>query len=466
MSDQDDIQRLYRRLARLDDALALQRMKALGYWPVDQGLPPDPEDETRERREISAELARIGEGKLASGELEQALRAERVRRWEESKRRRALRRAERDAERRAAREAWDARRAASVVHAGVGVSEQLRQVHSDGTALAARGLPILHDGPGLAQAMGIELGQLRWLSYHRRGATLVHYHRYGIPKKTGGIRAISAPKPKLARCQRWILEHVLAALPVTAQAHGFVPQRSCVSNARQHIGRAVLLNLDLKDFFPSFGYARVRGLFRSLGYSGQVASLLALLCTEPPRIAAAIADDPRQRVFHVALGERVLPQGACTSPAITNLICRGLDARLQGLAQRHGFTYTRYADDLSFSGDDRGALGRLLAGIRHVLRAEGLVEHPDKTHIMGQGRRQEVTGLVVNRGLGLRREDKRRLRAILHNCAQHGLQSQNRDGHPNFANYLRGWVAYALMVEPALRPQLMPALRLALAKAG
>src|SRR5439155_13747971 len=97
-----------------------------------------------------------------------------------------------------------------------------------------------------------------------------------------------------------------------------------------------------------------------------------------------------------ALGDRVLPQGACTSPAITNALCRRLDRRLRGLAARHGFAYTRYADDLTFSGDRPAAVGRLLKSVRTILEAEGLREHPRKTRVMRRGSRQGVTGVVVN----------------------------------------------------------------------
>ncbi len=464
MSEEDEIARLYKRLARLDDAVVLQRMQAHGYWPAQTGFPPDPSDEANERREIEAELARIGKSAVTQ-DVEPALKAERIRRWDESKKRRSIKKAERDAQRRAQLQAWAQIKAATIVHAGIGVSAQLGDTHSDVDKLTAQGLPILHSAADLAAALGISMSRLRWLSFHRRGATLVHYHRYGIAKKSGGIRAISAPKPVLDQCQRWILAHILTPLPVTQYAHGFVSARSCVSNAAQHIGRKVLINMDLKDFFPSIHFSRVRGLYRAFGYSGAVASLLALLCTEPPRIAASIAGDPRQRVFHVALGDRCLPQGACCSPAITNLICKGFDQRLAGLARKQGYTFTRYADDLSFSGDNRDAVGALLGAVRRVVANEGFAEHPDKTQIMGQARRQEVTGLVVNHAVGLKREDKRRLRAMLHNAAKFGLESQNRENHPNFAHYLQGWVAYAVMVDPSSAAVWKSALRRALKNA-
>jgi retron-type reverse transcriptase len=178
--------------------------------------------------------------------------------------------------------------------------------------------------------------------------------------------------------------------------------------------------------------------------SEQIATVLALLLTEPPRVEAEVDG----KVYHVALGQRVLPQGACTSPAVTNLLCRKMDRRLTGLGKRHGFTYTRYADDLTFSGDNGNAVGRLLRSVRSILTAEGFTEHPRKTKVMRRARRQEVTGLTVNDRPKASRQELRELRAVLHNAAVHGLEPQNRAGRPDFAAYLRGRVEFVCMVDP------------------
>src|SRR5262249_43341246 len=282
--------------------------------------------------------------------------------------------------------------AANLVNAGAGVSGGLQRTTSDAELLKRRGLPVLHTGREVAAAMGITLPSLRWLTYHRKSATLVHYHRYSIAKKTGGVRYISAPKPALAKAQRWVLEHVLARQEVEAPAHGFVPGRSIVTNAAPHAGRKIVINLDLKEFFPSITFRRVKGLFEKIGYSEHVATVFALLATEPPRLATELDG----KVYHVALGQRVLPQGACTSPAITNALCRRLDRRLSGLTKKHGFAYTRYADDLTFSGENAKAVGKLLRSVRGIVQAEGFTEHPRKTRVMRRANRQEVTGVTVN----------------------------------------------------------------------
>lgn len=457
---------LQKRLERLDEALVLQRMRALGFWPKHLEPPPDPPEQARERAGIDAELLALTQSGLSGSKLDEALRAEQKRRWDASIKRRAERKLELAAQRAQRVSAWQAHKASHLLHAGVGVSTGLNARQSDLEKLARYGLPALHTPEQLAAAMGISISRLRWLSFHRRGASLVHYHRFSVPKKTGGVRHISAPKPALAAAQQWIHDQILRLLPTTEAAHGFVQGRSTLSNAQPHIAQALLCNLDLRDFFPSIRFARVRGIFHSLGYSSAVASVLALLCTEAPRLSGSISGDPQQRVFHLAMGERVLPQGACTSPALSNLICRRLDHRLSGLAQAFGYRYSRYADDLSFScgAEGKADFGRFIASVRHILQAEGLQEHPEKTHVHGQGARMEVTGIVVNQQAGLKREDKRRLRAMLHQAAVHGLDAANREQHPNFANYLRGWVAYLCMVEPEQAVRWKQALRKALGR--
>lgn len=449
----------YQLIVSTRDPELLEQMRLLGFWPPDQGLPADPQAELAERQAIEKELAQLRKSAYVVPNPMRELARERKRRWEESKRRRAQRKKEK-AEQLAKRSAeWRAHCQANVVHLGLGVSAGLENRTSNVAELNQRGLPVLHTSLDLANRMGIRLSALRWLTYHRRGATVVHYHRFDIAKKTGGVRCISAPKKALARAQRWVLDNILSKLVVEPCAHGFVAGRSIVSNASPHAGKPIVINLDLKDFFPSITFRRVKGLFVRLGYSEHVATTLALLCTEPPRQAAEVDG----KVYHVALGERMLPQGACTSPAITNALCRRLDRRLTALADKHRFTYTRYADDLSFSGDRSKAVGRLLRSVRSILEAEGFAEHPSKTRIMRQANRQEVTGVTVNQRPTISRREVRHLRAILHNAARHGLESQNRVAHPNFAAYLRGKVEFVCMVDPRRGPLLRRLLQAALA---
>jgi RNA-directed DNA polymerase len=460
MTSDDEKKLLYRRIAGANKFRVLERMRVLGFWPKATGLPAPPPDEAAELKQIEDELGTLRKKSLtAEGKpdaaIEKALKVERLRRWEESKKRRAEKKKLREAQAAERRAAWNDRKKTLVPFAGEGVSGGLGKVTGDDAKLAAAGLPIVHTGAELAQAMGIPIARLRWLTFHRSAAPLVHYHRYSVPKKTGGIRAISAPKPELARVQHWVQDQVLARIPTGEHAHGFVVGRSIVTNAQQHAGKQVVVNLDLKDFFPTVTFGRGKGLFESFGYSEEVATLLSLVCTEPPRVAVEIKAEART---FVAIGARAVPQGACTSPALTNLVCRALDRRLAALARKHGYTYTRYADDLTFSGDRPTVVGRLLRSVRSIIADEGFVEHPSKTKVMRRTRRQEVTGLTVNDRPQVARAERKRLRAILHNAKRTSLDAQNREAVPDFGAHLRGKIAFVHMVDARTADKLRTAL--------
>lgn len=339
------------------------------------------------------------------------------------------------------------RRATDIVFLGRGVSKGLADRRSNIEKLEANGLPVLSTPAELAKAMSLSISQLRWLAFHNESPTRIHYVLFEVKKKSGGMRRLASPHRKLANAQRWVLENVLERLPTHDAAHGFVKQRSTISNARPHIGSEYVVNLDLKDFFPTISFYRTAGLFRSFGYSPAVATILALLCTECPRETVRFGG----QVYYPALGVRALPQGACTSPAISNLIARGLDHRLQGIANRLEFRYTRYADDLTFSGsgDVEQRIGYLLARVRHIADDEGFTIHDGKTRVQRKHSRQTVTGLVVNDQVSVPRPLVRRIRAILHNAKRTGLAAQNVNNEPHFESWLRGMIAYVEMANPA-----------------
>jgi retron-type reverse transcriptase len=365
------------------------------------------------------------------------------------RRERAERKATKKAEAAARAEAHFAavaeRRANDIVYAGRGVSSGLADRRSHVEKLQAAGLPVLSAPADLAAALGLPVPRLRWLCFHAEAATRPHYVTFDVPKRSGGLRRLAAPQPHLAAAQRWVLDNVLAKVPTEAPAHGFVKGRSTVTNATPHLGAGLVVNLDLADFFPTVSFPRVRGLFQSLGYSPAIATLLALLCTESPR---TLVEHEGTKLW-VAVGPPALPQGACTSPAISNLVSRKLDRRLAGVARVLGWTYTRYADDMTFSaapGKSPGA-AVLLARVRHVITDEGFVLNAKKGRLQRRAGRQTVTGIVVNDRLALPRAEVRRLRALLHGARKTGLAAQNREGHPNFEAWLRGKLAYLAMVD-------------------
>lgn len=358
----------------------------------------------------------------------------------------------------ARRAAVAARKASDIIHLGRGVSARLNDRRANIEKLNALGLPVLATPADVARALGLEIGRLRWLCFHSLAMERPHYVTFSIQKRSGGLRTISAPMPALAKAQGWIHREILSRLPTEAPAHGFIKERSILTNAAPHQGQDVVVNVDLSDFFPTIGFRRVRGVFQGLGYSPAVATVLALLTTEAPRMPVEYAGQK----LAVAVGERALPQGASTSPAISNQVARRLDRRLAGYAAKLGWRYTRYADDLSFSAPaaHRQEIPRLLAKVRHVVEEEGFAINPKKGRVQRRGRRQEVTGVVVNDKLGVKREEIRRLRALLHQAKTTGLEAQNRHGHPAFRAHIEGKIAYVSMIDRAKGEKLRQALAL------
>ncbi|HSD86416.1 MAG TPA: reverse transcriptase domain-containing protein [Kofleriaceae bacterium] len=300
--------------------------------------------------------------------------------------------------------------------------------------IARNGLPAIASAAALRELLHIA-DEEAMMALMRPGAGAGSaYIEFEIAKAKGGAkRTIAAPRPELRRVQRAILDAILAKVPLHDACHGFVPGRSTVSNARPHLAAALVVKLDLKDFFPTVSYRRVLGLFTHLGYGYQVAAALAGLTTYRPKIGTAVG------------WPGVLPQGAPTSPALANIVCRRLDRRLDRLATKFGATYTRYADDLTFSFATRPeiAVGRFLWWVDGICHQEGFVERPDKRRVLRSKHQQRITGIVVNaKDPHVPRVDKRAFRALLHNCRTKGIASQARD-HEDFEAYLRGYAAYA-----------------------
>jgi RNA-directed DNA polymerase len=326
--------------------------------------------------------------------------------------------------------------------------------HKSGTrAQEKTGVPVLKTVEQLRKLLGIksskQLGFFLVASDYKDGP----YITYTIKKRGGGDRKICAPKKQLKWVQRQILKHILSKVPPHPSAHGFVNGRSTVSNAEPHVGSELIVKFDLKDFFPTMHYFRVMGLFASLGYpvgnclftsddeSNQIAPVLARLCCYTPT--------PKE------WGSANLPQGAPTSPAISNLVCRRLDARLQGLAEVNGGVYTRYADDLTFSFKTADLkLGRFRWWVDQVCQQEGFTINQEKFRVIRNSQRQVVTGIVVNEALRIPRELRRKYRAILHNCEKNGVDAEARD-NPRFRDYVRGFAAYLNMVQPQVGPALL-----------
>jgi RNA-directed DNA polymerase len=429
------------------DEYILEEMIRLGFWSSNQDLPNDPADEIRRRGELQRELdtlrsqnRRLNDEAALKKEALQQRMAESKRKQQETKERREKERQERAA-------AWAEKQSHTISYLGADVSQGLNFTESNLERLQTDKLPILNDGADIANAMGISLSQLRFLAFSRRVSTVSHYVRFQIPKKTGGVRAISAPLPRLKQAQQWILDNILEQIVLHPSAHGFRRGRSIVTNAQPHVGALVVINLDLENFFPSISYRRVKGVFCSLGYSEAVATILGLICTEPD--VTPIEMDGRN--YYIAQTERRLPQGAPSSPALTNLLCRRLDRRLQGLAQSRGFIYTRYADDLTFSTTNSEKLrdiGNILQGVGSIVAHEGLTVHPDKTRVLRQSQQQEVTGVVVNEKLNVDRTILKKFRAALYQIEKDGLAGKQWGKGDDVLMSIEGFANYVAMVNP------------------
>jgi retron-type reverse transcriptase len=445
-------QQLYDRIrASTKDEVILEEMTRLGFWKPNTLMPSPSEVLIRKESELRRELNQLLDEKRRYQNRERMLQEMRKQRMAAAKAKRAETKLRNEEKRKEKAALWAQQKEQQIVYLGEDVSQGLNKTISDTERLTAAGLPVYHDGVALAAAMGISLGKLRFLSFNRKVGHVTHYKRFYIPKKSGGKRLISAPMPQLKAAQHWILENILYKVPNSDAAHGFVPGRSIVTNAVHHVAQDIVINIDLRNFFPTIEYKRVKGMFCKLGYSEQVATILALLCTEPE--VDQVALDGKD--YYVANTNRHLPQGAPCSPAITNIICFRLDRRFEGLARRFNYTYTRYADDMTFSAKDTAAddAGKLIWGVKQVVKEEGFVIHPDKLKVMRKGDKREVTGVVVNDKLSLDRDTLRKFRALLHQISVSGLAGKQW-GKGNIVSSIEGYINYVLMVKPEAGKQL------------
>ncbi len=295
------------------------------------------------------------------------------------------------------------------------------------------------DLSALCQILAVDLGELMWFadlqSRERRAAPKLQHYRWRALPKRGGVRLVAAPKSRLKQIQRRLLRRLTAAIPLHDCAHGGVRSRSVASALTPHAGAAVLVHLDLESFFPTVTVGRVRGLLRAFDVAPAVGDAIAGLCTtampapvwrDVPRARDMVGIEAQRRLRDRLVVPH-LPQGAPTSPLLANAVAFGLDRRLAALADRFDATYTRYVDDLVFSGArplHRARTG-FLAAVEGIVRDEGFVLAAHKTSVRTNAGRLAALGAVVNDHPTLPRDERDRLRAIVHNCRVHGVPGQN-----------------------------------------
>ncbi|PYF82496.1 RNA-directed DNA polymerase [Marinomonas alcarazii] len=274
--------------------------------------------------------------------------------------------------------------------------------------------------PELAEILGVSAAFLTRTLYKPGVQSHVnsHYHQFDVAKKSGGVRTISAPSDELKDLQRKLSDLLLDCKSVIhldnkvecSLSHGFERERSIITNARIHRGKKNVLNLDLADFFGSFNFGRVRGYF----ISNRDFKL-------DPHIATVIAQ--------IACYENRLPQGSPCSPVIANLITNSLDIKLSKLAKRNGCSYTRYADDITFSTRKKIFPTAILKDAENVIlgskllgeiRRAGFSVNPKKTRLQFKDSRQEATGLVINKKVSVKSEYWRLTRAMANSLFKTG----------------------------------------------
>ncbi len=462
----------------------LLKMQEYGFWPQDLPTPYERQkNESKEEYNIRKELIKEYEkiaveiSKLYSEKDEinsklSSLRSQYNNTWDyekirkdiaqkimrESIERRAERKKQRELEKQRVTEAWKKKKAENIVFIGRGYSGLLSDKESDNEKLVSLGLPIIKDDKELADILDIEYKKLRFLAYHRDVVIVDHYHRYSIPKRSGGERNIAAPKTVLKGVQRKILELILEKIEVNDYAHGFLKGKSIVSGADMHIKQPeLLINIDLENFFPTITFERVRGMFKSFGYSGYISSLLAMLCTYCERMPIEIKGQTR----YVKTSERILPQGSPASPMITNIICRRMDFKIGELTSKYNFSYSRYADDMSFSFEgaiDKEQIKKFVFDVQCIVYDEGFRINKEKTRYLKKNNRQCVTGIVINNEqLGVPKIWLKRMRAAIYNAKRLKEKGQLSSHNINEISGMASWLTsvnqerYNKIIEEARR---------------
>ena len=315
---------------------------------------------------------------------------------------------------------------------------------------------------------------IKVLTYYSNPSIAVkRYTSFSIKKKSGKERQIHAPVKGLKAIQRslnLILQVVFMPHP---SATGFIPEKSIVDNASLHVGKHYVYNIDLKDFFPSIDQARIWKCLQLQPFcltkeSGRLAlaNIIAALCCTPMEVDRINAEGRWEKVIR-----NVLPQGAPTSPLMTNVVCQKLDYLLTAVARRFGLTYSRYADDITFSSkhnvfkNEKEGLfyneGKFQLELNKIITSQGFTINQDKTRLQKQGYRQEVTGLVVNDKTNVKSRYVKTLRSWLYLWETYGYEKAQtyfindyfkdkghvKNGVPNMINVISGKLDYLKMVK-------------------
>lgn len=302
-------------------------------------------------------------------------------------------------------------------------NDEIETLLSYAACLFKKRIPIIYDQEHFSHLVGYKYDYLLKIS----NAPQKFYRHFEIPKKNGGSRSISEPLPSLKEIQHWILTEILNKCPVSGYAKAYIRNRSIRKNAEFHVKRKIVLTIDIQNFFPSLQYTFVHKFFANLGYSLPVTTLLSNIC--------CLNDG--------------LPQGAPTSPALSNLLMVTTDKRIGGFIKKNDIYYTRYADDMAFSGDFEP--GTIIKFVNMVLQDMGLNIHDGKVRVRKPSQRQQVTGVVVNEKIQAPKALRKRLRQAIYYIEKFGLVShleKTKNTRANHIYHLLGIANFILFLNP------------------
>jgi len=348
----------------------------------------------------------------------------------------------------------------------------IEEITSYITNLQANNLPVIFSITHLAICLNMRVSSVRKIAdleveyfdepkseshndpSKERKITEKPYLYFRLRKKNGGTREIMVPNQRLKKIQQWILKYILEKVPLDKVCTGFRKGYSIKENASIHKGAECVLNIDLLRFFDMITRNRVWGLFKQLGYHPSLAYLFADLTTAYHKDIYwnKIKEEGIKELNELGReSSRILPQGAPTSPMISNIICRSLDNRLSKLAEKCNCKYSRYADDITFSGGEKNI--PTLKLVTQIIEDEGFFINRDKVRYQYRGKKQYVTGLSVADETKVRvpRAKKREIRQVIHYCLKYGVKShQEKTGKSkkHFREWLMGNIAFIHSIEP------------------
>lgn len=301
------------------------------------------------------------------------------------------------------------------------------QYIEDINILKNKGMPVILNSYHFSNIVGIRWNDIKYII----DSIEKQYHIFFVSKKySSSKRVISAPNEKIKFLQNWIKENILEKVNISGAAYGFVNNKNIIENAKLHLNQEMVLNIDLKDFFPSIGVRRIYYVYNKLcGYNKNISYILTKIS--------------------VYKGE--LPQGSPISPILSNIVTYKLDKRLKSLAIKNNINYSRYADDMTFSGQSNKVNDHFYSIVKKIIEEEGFAINTEKVRFAGKGRRQEVTGLVVNgQTVAVSKNYLREIRQELYYIKKFGLENHREKREFNnlfYRDHLKGKIMFVRMVD-------------------